>query len=94
VSGSPSPTAGVQIAVTLQEFAVLPESTTIPEGRVTFKPEHGPEDVHELVIVRTDLPAGALPTLEDGSFDEARRGGRGHRRDRGVRSRYHDERPP
>ena len=34
----------------------------------------GPAFEHELVVVQTDLPADGLPTLEDGSFDEAGEG--------------------
>jgi hypothetical protein len=61
--------------VTLQEFAVIPESTTLSAGELTFEVENiGPDDPHELVIVRTDLPADELPTREDGGFDEEAEG--------------------
>jgi uncharacterized cupredoxin-like copper-binding protein len=57
--------------VTLQEVAVVPETTSIPAGSVTLDVENiGPALAHELVVVRTDLPADGLPTNEDGSFDE------------------------
>lgn len=43
----------------------------MPAGSVTFNAQNaGPDDPHELVIVRTDLPASELPTREDGAFDE------------------------
>lgn len=60
-----------ELDVTLQEWAVLPESLSIPAGSVTINATNiGPMDPHELVVVRTDIPAGELPTREDGSFDE------------------------
>ncbi len=63
--------AGTEVAVTLQEFAVLPDVTSVPAGSVTFTATNvGPMDPHELVVVKTDLAAGDLPTREDGSYDE------------------------
>jgi uncharacterized cupredoxin-like copper-binding protein len=60
-----------EVNVTLQEFAVLPDTLSVPAGSVTFNATNvGPMDPHELVVVRTDIPAGELPTREDGSFDE------------------------
>ena len=59
------------VGVTLQEWAVVPETTTIPAGSVTFDISNtGPEDEHEFVVVRTDTPAGDLPTADTGAVDE------------------------
>jgi uncharacterized cupredoxin-like copper-binding protein len=68
------PAAGgaTTIDVTLQEFAVIPSADAAPAGDVTFKiTNQGPDDIHELVIIKTDLGASALPTDEDGAVDEA-----------------------
>jgi hypothetical protein len=63
------------VAVTLQEFAVIPAEDTAPAGEVTFEATNeGPEDPHELVVARTDLAPDALPTAEDGSVDEGGEG--------------------
>ena len=63
--------AGSVVNVTLQEWAVIPDLMSVPAGSVTFNATNaGPMDPHELVIVRTDIPAGELPTRDDGSFDE------------------------
>jgi len=71
VSDEPSVAAGSQVNVTLQEWAVLPDVQSVPAGSVTFNATNvGPMDPHELVVARTDIPAGELPTREDGSFDE------------------------
>jgi uncharacterized cupredoxin-like copper-binding protein len=69
------PMAGTEVNVILQEFAVIPDVLSVPAGSVTFNAENvGPMDPHELVVVKTDLPAGELPTREDGAFDEGAEG--------------------
>jgi hypothetical protein len=66
---------GGTVAVTLQEYAVLPEEDSIGAGEVTFEAENtGPDDDHEFVVIRTDLAPDALPTAEDGSVDESGEG--------------------
>ena len=59
------------VAVTLQEFAVSAVPTSVAAGEVTFEATNdGPDDQHELVVIRTDLDPTALPTNDDGSVDE------------------------
>jgi uncharacterized cupredoxin-like copper-binding protein len=66
---------GGTVAVTLQEFAVVPAESSIGAGEVTFEvTNEGPDDVHEFVVFKTDLAPDALPTGEDGSVDEAGEG--------------------
>ena len=63
--------AGGAIEVTVQEFAVIPATSSAPAGDVTFDvTNEGPDDVHEFVVFLTDLAPDALPTTEDGSVDE------------------------
>ena len=63
--------AGGAVDVTLQEFAVIPASSSAPAGDVTFNvTNEGPDDVHEFVVFQTDLAPDALPTNDDGSVDE------------------------
>ena len=63
--------AGDEVDVELQEFSVLPSVDSIEAGEITFNVENtGPDDIHEIVIVKTDLEPDALPTLDDGSVDE------------------------
>jgi uncharacterized cupredoxin-like copper-binding protein len=67
--------AGTTVNVTLQEWAVLPDPGSVPAGEVTFSiTNDGPEDVHEFVVIATDLDAGELPTDETGAVDEAGEG--------------------
>ena len=62
---------GTEVDVTLQEFSVIPESDSVEAGETTFNVENvGPDDVHEFVILKTDLEPDALPTAADGSVDE------------------------
>ncbi len=61
---------GGTVEVTLQEWSVIPAEESAPAGEVTFEVENvGPNDPHELVVVKTDLAADALPTTE-GKVDE------------------------
>jgi uncharacterized cupredoxin-like copper-binding protein len=76
--GSPaagSPGAEATVEVSLQEWAVVPAQVSVPAGDVTFRVTNtGPEDVHEFVVLKTDLDAGALPTDATGAVDEAGEG--------------------
>jgi uncharacterized cupredoxin-like copper-binding protein len=76
--GGGTPTGGTAtgaqestVAVTLQEYAVIPETDSAPAGSVTFEATNeGPDDDHELVVIKTDLDPAALPTNDDGSVNE------------------------
>jgi iron uptake system component EfeO len=66
---------GTTVDVTLQEWAVVPAETSAPAGTVTFAVTNdGPDDIHEFVIIRTDLEPGDLPVDETGAVDEAGEG--------------------
>jgi uncharacterized cupredoxin-like copper-binding protein len=59
------------VNVTLQEFAVLPDVAAVPAGSVTFVVNNtGPDDVHEMVVVMTDLGVRDLPVDSDGKVLE------------------------
>lgn len=80
VTGTPRGTTtavggGTEIDVTLQEFSVVPETDSVEAGEITFNVENtGPDDVHEFVILKTELEPDALATVDDGSVDEAGEG--------------------
>jgi uncharacterized cupredoxin-like copper-binding protein len=62
---------GGTVEVTLQEFSVIPAQESVSAGEVTFDVENtGPEDVHEFVVIKTDLAPDALPTDENGVVEE------------------------
>lgn len=74
-AGCSSDEGGGTVEVTLQEFAVVPAPSSVSAGEVTFEViNEGPDDFHEFVVFKTDLAPDALPTLEDGSVDEAGEG--------------------
>ena len=60
-----------EVNVTLQEYSVNPDADSAGAGEVTFNVENkGPDEVHEFVIIKTDLKPDALPTNDDGSANE------------------------
>lgn len=63
------------VAVTLQEFAVSADPASVSAGPVTFDVTNdGPDDVHELVVISTDLGPTELPTDKDGAVVEDGKG--------------------
>lgn len=67
---TPTPSA-TTVNVTVQEWSVLPAVTSAPAGKITFEVTNtGPEDMHEFVVIQTDLDAFALPTTATGEVDE------------------------
>jgi uncharacterized cupredoxin-like copper-binding protein len=59
------------VAVTLQEWAVAPAADSAPAGDVTFEvTNNGPDDIHEFVVLMTDLDPAELPTDETGTVTE------------------------
>jgi uncharacterized cupredoxin-like copper-binding protein len=72
---APTGGAGSEVDVTLEEFAIALSPASTEAGSVTFNVENiGPDDVHEFVLVKTDLEPTDLPTLDDGSVDETGEG--------------------
>lgn len=62
--------ATTSVQVTLDEWAVATEPASTPSGEVTFEVSNAGEEVHEFVVIRTDLGLLDLPTADDGSVDE------------------------
>jgi hypothetical protein len=76
---------GTPVDVELNEFYVIPKPASVPAGRITFSARNIGQAEHELLIVKVDncplcqavradgqlgLVPDALPTKEDGSFNE------------------------
>ena len=59
-SSSNAPT-GTTVQVTLSDFEVVPERSSAAAGSVTFEVVTS-GDTHDFSVLRTDLPANALPT--------------------------------
>lgn len=70
-SPTSAPPAASTVKVTLQEFAVVPDVASVPAGTVTFVATNaGPDDVHELVVIKWDLAVDDLPVDADGKVTE------------------------
>lgn len=61
---------GTVVDVDLAEFSVTPETATAPSGLVTFRVRNGGAVAHEFAVIKTDLAPDALPTEENGSYEE------------------------
>ena len=70
-SAAASAGAGTTVDVKVHEWSVDPGVASAPTGSVTFSVNNtGPEDVHEFVILKTDLDPGALPVDATGAVTE------------------------
>jgi uncharacterized cupredoxin-like copper-binding protein len=68
--GAASAAAGA-VQVTLQEWAVATDVQAAAAGSVSFTATNkGPEDTHEFVVIKTDLPLTDLPTDATGAVNE------------------------
>ena len=64
--------SGGTVKVTLSEWSVQRDKAELPAGSITFEVSNaGPDDIHEFVVIRTDLAPGSLPTDSTGAVDEA-----------------------
>ncbi len=60
-SGSAFAQASTRMTVTLLEYQIISELTDVPAGEVTFDVVNTGEEVHELVLIKSDLDVTALP---------------------------------
>ncbi len=65
---------GGDLDVTLDEYSVVTDVDSLPEGPIKFDIDNAGERDHELLIVRSDIPGGELPTEDDGSVDDGSAG--------------------
>lgn len=74
-TGTPPPVttaAGGATALTIvmSDYAFTPKNATAAAGEVTLTAPNQGKVVHELVLIRTDLPASKLPTESSGDVNE------------------------
>lgn len=67
--GAANTTATEEVVVTLGEFTIKP-SAQPKAGYVSFKAENAGAETHEIVIIKTNEKAEALPKDADGGLDE------------------------
>jgi len=66
---TPTPIS-TDVDVVLQEFSVTPNRSSVPAGHIIFHVMNVGEDMHEFLVIKTDLPPDGLPTNADGSYME------------------------
>jgi uncharacterized cupredoxin-like copper-binding protein len=60
-----------EVKASLKEWSITPDVAQVKAGEVRFIATNDGTEPHELVIIRTDLAANALPVVE-GKVDEER----------------------
>ena len=66
-SGTPTAEAGA-VSVTLKEWSLTADPASVPAGNVPFSATNEGSFQHQLIVLKTDLAAGALP-VSSGSVD-------------------------
>jgi hypothetical protein len=65
---APSP---VPVNVTLRSFNISLDRSSAPRGTIIFRARNGgTDDIHEFLVIKTDRAPSALPTEDDGSYEE------------------------
>lgn len=59
------------VAATLADYSITLDQSSAPAGDVTFEVTNEAEQIHEFVVLQTDLAADALPTDDAGDVNEA-----------------------
>ena len=60
-SGPAFAQTSTRMAVTLLEYQIIPERMDVPAGEVTFDVVNTGEEVHELIVIKSDMDTAALP---------------------------------
>jgi uncharacterized cupredoxin-like copper-binding protein len=62
----PTPVPGPQtdVKVSMKDFSIEPSLATAKSGMITFDVRNTGPTIHELVVVKTDVPVNALPVKE------------------------------
>lgn len=59
------------VSATLADYSITLDQNSAPAGDVTFEVTNEAEQIHEFVVLQTDLAADALPTDDAGDVNEA-----------------------
>jgi uncharacterized cupredoxin-like copper-binding protein len=60
-SAQPAQQASTRMTLTLSEYSIMNEVPSVPAGDVTFDVVNTGEEVHEIVVYKSDKDAKALP---------------------------------
>jgi uncharacterized cupredoxin-like copper-binding protein len=64
------PSGGTSLTINMSEYAFSPKDPTTNAGTVKISTPNNGQVQHELVLLKTNQPAGSLPTLGNGEVDE------------------------
>jgi uncharacterized cupredoxin-like copper-binding protein len=60
-TAAPTASTAKVVNVKLTEMKILPSAKSVKAGKVTFKVKNVGKSLHEMVVVRSNLPPGKLP---------------------------------
>ena len=64
--------ASTRMTITMLEYQIISERPDVPAGEVVFDVVNTGEEVHELVVIKSDMDTAALPpSAVKGEVDEA-----------------------
>lgn len=69
VAACSSSESGKPVSITLKDYSITANPTSVAAGKVTFTVTNEGEFVHEMLVVKADSPS-SLPLKADGSIDE------------------------
>jgi uncharacterized cupredoxin-like copper-binding protein len=69
--GADGTSADVTVSATLADYSISLDQNSAPAGDVTFEVTNEAGQIHEFVVLQTDLAADALPTDDAGDVNEA-----------------------
>ncbi|MEO7329403.1 MAG: hypothetical protein ABI193_12540 [Minicystis sp.] len=69
-TGGAGGASGTTVGVALAEWSITLDKATAPAGKVSFSTENKGQDMHELVVLKTDLAEDKLPLNAEGDVDE------------------------
>ncbi len=70
-TGAAGGAGSTDVAVSLADFSITPDVTSLPAGSVTFAIENDGTQEHEMVVIRTDLDAAVVPVEGDQAEEES-----------------------
>ena len=71
-SGPAFAQASTRMTITMLEYQIISERPDVPAGEVVFDVVNTGEEVHELVLIKSDMDTAALPpSAVKGEVDEA-----------------------
>ena len=70
--GSAFAQASTRMTITMMEYQIITERPDVPAGEVVFDVVNTGEEVHEMVVIKSDMDVAALPpSAVKGEVDEA-----------------------